>query len=152
MDLKHIQSLLEEGSENEGGSWYGLVKKLKYSELSSSIIKAVVGSTLIQIIELILEAKESDDEDRKGNPESYALDNINEFNLNILGYFCQKIGGEGGVENDKITSILDSLKYIDENGIDQFNSKLQVEIDKKTEIKKYTELLYKRNEKERLED
>ena len=137
MDLKHIQSLLEEGSENEGGSWYGLVKKLKYSELSSSIIKAVVGSTLIQIIELILEAKESDDEDRKGNPESYALDNINEFNLNILGYFCQKIGGEGGVENDKITSILDSLKYIDENGIDQFNSKLQVEIDKKTEIKKY---------------
>ena len=49
MDLKHIQSLLEEGSENEGGSWYGLVKKLKYSELSSSIIKAVVGSTLIQI-------------------------------------------------------------------------------------------------------
>ncbi len=152
MDLKHIQSLLEEGSENEGGSWYGLVKKLKYSELSSSIIKAVVGSTLIQIIELILEAKESDDEDRKGNPELYALDNINEFNLNILGYFCQKIGGEGGVENDKITSILDSLKYIDENGIDQFNSKLQVEIDKKTEIKKYTELLYKRNEKERLED
>ena len=48
--------------------------------------------------------------------------------------------------------MLDSLKYIDENSIYQFNSKLQVEIDKKTEIKKYTELLYKRNEKERLED
>ena len=51
-----------------------------------------------------------------------------------------------------MTSILDSLKYIDENGIDQFNSKLQVEIDKKVEIKKYSELLYKRNEKERFED
>ena len=152
MDLKHITSMLEEGNTNEGEVWYGLVKKLKYSELSSSVIKTVVSSTLVEIIELILEAKDSDVEDIKDNPETYALENINEFNLNILGYFCQKIGGEGGVENDRMTSILDSLKYIDENGIDQFNSKLQVEIDKKVEIKKYSELLYKRNEKERFED
>ena len=152
MDLKHITSMLEEGNTNEGEVWYGLVKKLKYSELSSSVIKTVVSSTLVEIIELILEAKDSDVVDIKDNPETYALENINEFNLNILGYFCQKIGGEGGVENDRMTSILDSLKYIDENGIDQFNSKLQVEIDKKVEIKKYSELLYKRNEKERFED
>lgn len=152
MDLKHIASMLEEGNTNESEPWYGLVKKLKYSELSSSVIKTVVSSTIVSIIELILEAKDSDNEDINENPESYALENINEYNLNILGYFCQKIGGSDGVENDRITSILDSLKYIDENGIDQFNSKLQVEIDKKVEIKKYSDLLYKRNEKERFED
>ena len=107
MDLKHITSMLEEGNTNEDEVWYGLVKKLKYSELSSSVIKTVVSSTLVEIIELILEAKDSDVVDIKDSPEIYALENINEFNLNVLGYFCQKIGGEGGVENDRMTSILD---------------------------------------------
>ena len=55
----------------------------------------------------------------------------------ILGYFTQKIGSDGDVENDRTTSIIEALKYIEENGIDGFNSKLQVEIDKKVELKKH---------------
>ena len=56
------------------------------------------------------------------------------------------IGLDGDVENDRTTSIIEALKYIEENGIDGFNSKLQVEIDKKVELKKHRKKIYDQHE------
>ena len=142
MDLPHIRSFLEDSDEGETATIYKLQKKLVYSEFSSSVIKTVVNAALIELIEKTIEAKESSNEDERENPEVYALENINEYKKNILGYFTQKIGSDGDVENDRTTSIIEALKYIEENGIDGFNSKLQVEIDKKVELKKHRKKIY----------
>ena len=150
MDLPHIRSYLEESNEGNRAI-YSLQKKLIYSDISSSVIKTVISATLIELIELTLEAKSSDNEDEKDKPELYALENINEFKKNILGYFTQKIGSQGGVENDRATSIIEALKYIEDNGIDQFNSKLQVEIDRKVNIKRNRKNIYDQHELDRNE-
>ena len=150
MDLPHIRSYLEESNEGNRAI-YSLQKKLIYSDISSSVIKTVISATLIELIELTLEAKSSDNEDESDKPELYALENINEFKKDILGYFTQKIGSQGGVENDRATSIIEALKYIAENGIDQFNSKLQIEIDRKVNIKRNRKNIYDQHELDRNE-
>ena len=150
MDLPHIRSYLEESNEGNKAI-YSLQKKLIYSDISSSVIKTVISATLIELIELTLEAKSSDNEDERDKPELFALENINEFKKDILGYFTQKIGSQGGVENDRATSIIEALKYIEENGIDQFNSKLQVEIDRKVNIKRNRKNIYDQHELDRNE-
>tara|TARA_A100001011_G_scaffold164270_1_gene172930 strand:+ start:6361 stop:7566 length:1206 start_codon:yes stop_codon:yes gene_type:complete len=146
MDLPHIRSFLENSDEGDTATIYKLQKKLVYSEFSSSVIKTVVNAALIELIEKTIEAKESSNDDERENPEVYALENINEYKKNILGYFTQKIGSDGDVENDRTTSIIEALKYIEENGIDGFNSKLQVEIDKKVELKKHRKKIYDQHE------
>jgi len=151
MDLPHIQSFLEEGNEKENTTIYNLQKKLIYSDISSSVIKTVVNATLIELIELTVKAKRSENEDERDHPEMYALENVNEFKKDILGFFTQKIGSDGGVENDRQTSIIEALKYIEENGIDQFNSKLQVEIERKVDTKKHRKMIHDQHEKERYE-
>ena len=79
MDLPHIRSYLEESNEGNEAI-YSLQKKLIYSDISSAVIKTVISATLIELIELTLEAKSSDNEDETEKPELYALENINVIN------------------------------------------------------------------------
>lgn len=146
VDLEHIQRMLEEGPSSLDAPMFEQIKKLKWKQITSSVWKTFSSAALIKLGQEY--EKALDDNEIEEDPADYAIEQLTDFEAAALGYFCQRVTERSGVQNDRYSSIKDVLrKYFgDGEGIDQFNSLLAIEIDKKVGIKKYSKLVNDKNE------